>query len=160
MKLKNLLEIDDGRIQRSSDIQVFLEWSRMLTTPRKGFWNKLWGVIKREPYILTNLLRFKCINSKSGSTYSVFIELDPKKTFNELLKSDIRIFCSCSDFKYRSAYYLNSKDNLFKTSSIEDHLGIAITEKPRVVNTTGMCKHLYATVGWMKKNFNKLDLYY
>lgn len=155
-----MLNIDEGRIQRSSSILVKLEWSKMLATPRKGFWNKLWGIIKREPYILTNLLRFSVKNTDSGSVYSIFLELEPKAKFSELINSKVKVFCSCNDFKFRSAYILNKENNLVLFDAIEKHLGIAIKEKPRVVNPSKMCKHIFAVISWIKSNYNKLNLNY
>lgn len=160
MILKELLDIDQGRIERSKDLSVKLEWSKMLINKRKGFISKLIGFIKGEAYITTNLLKFKVINSKSGSSYTCYVELEPKNSFDKLLKTKVKIFCSCNDFKYRAAYYLNKDNNLFKAPIIEEHLGIALTEKPRIIKPTNMCKHMYAVVDYIKSEIKNLQLAY
>lgn len=160
MILKELLDIDPGRIQRSADIKVTLVWNKMLTTKRKGFWNKLWGLIKGQPYIVTNLLKFQTENKLNGSKYTCYIELKPVDNYQKLLKTKVKVFCSCNDFKYRSAYILNKDNNLFLAPVIERHLGIALTEKPKVVNPTKLCKHLFAVISYLKTNLNRIDLTY
>lgn len=160
MILKNLLKIDEGRIDRSRDIKVILSWTRMLTTPRKGFWSKLWGFIKNEPYIITTLLKFECTNVKSGSKYNCYLEMDPVNSRSKLLQAKVKIFCSCNDFKYRSAYILNKENNLFHAPAIDKHLGIALTEAPKIVVTTNICKHLYAVINYVRNNLTTLNLTY
>lgn len=160
MKLEKLLDVDNGRLARSRDIQVKFIWGKMLTTPRKGFWSKLLGIIKNEPYIVTNLAKFKAINKKSGNEYICYLELKPANSYTKLLKSEAKIFCSCNDFKYRSAYVLNKENNLFTAPAINEHLGIAVSEKPRIVIPTPMCKHLVAVVDFLRNNLNKLNLTY
>jgi len=160
MILRDLLDIDQSRIQRSDDIKVSLEWSRMLTTPRKGFFSKLWGKLFNKPYILSNLLKFKATNTKSGNEYICFIELQPTDSYQKLLKTKVKVFCSCNDFKYRAAYVLNKEDNLFLIPATEKHLGIAITEAPRVITPTTLCKHLYAVVDYLKNNLSRISLNY
>jgi len=159
MILQDLLDIDPMRIERSKDMKVTLDWSKILTTPRRGFFSKLWGFLTGNPFIISNLLRF-VVNSPSGSKYTVYVELQPKDTVKKLLKTEVKIFCSCNDFKYRSAYTLGKENNLFLAPSIEKHLGIAITEPPRRVTTTNLCKHLYAVMMYIKSNLNKLNLTY
>lgn len=88
----------------------------------------------------------------------MYLEISPKRSFNKILSSRVKVFCKCDDFKYRAAYILNQDKNLFRAPVIDKHLGIALTEKPRVVKTTTMCKHIYAVIDYVKDNLNKLDL--
>lgn len=158
MKLRELLEIDQERIKRSEDIKVIHEWTNVIQYDRKSLASKIWGFLTWSPKIINKLLRFRVVNKKSGSEYVVYLEISPKRSFNKILSSRVKVFCKCDDFKYRAAYILNQDKNLFRAPVIDKHLGIALTEKPRVVKTTTMCKHIYAVIDYVKDNLNKLDL--
>lgn len=158
MRLKDLLDIDKERINRSADISVDTEYSKILLTKRKGLFSKLAGLLKREPYIATRLVKFTCTNVKSKNTYTCFIEFEVIDDKSKLLKSRVKVFCTCNDFKYRAAYILNKDNNLFVVPSTEKYLGIAMTEPPRLVKPTTLCKHLYAVVDYIQDNLSKLNL--
>ena len=160
MKLYQLLKIDPERIQRSSNIKVELENSSILVEERKGFFNRLWGRLRGKPNVVNNLLKFSCTNVSNDHKYTVYFKIQPQNNYSKLLSSKVEIFCSCNDFKYRSAYRLNKENNLFRVPAIEKYLGIALTVKPTQVQTTPVCKHIYAVSGWLSKNLKELDLSY
>lgn len=161
MKLSELLNIDKGRIERSSNLRVELVWTKMKLSPHKTLWSKLLGFIKRQPHVVTNLLRFKVTNPESKSEYTVFIELDPKDTKDKFLRSTVKLYCSCNDFKYRSAYILNKSGNLVRSPNLDERLTkSALEQPPRLMEPSKMCKHIYAIVGYIQKNWNKLNLEY
>ena len=66
------------------------------------------------------------------------------------------IYCSCADFKYRSAYTLDSRGSLFKTTKISAALGSAVNEAPKKLGTTLLCKHSYAALVWLMNNYRSV----
>ena len=61
----------------------------------------------------------------------------------------------CFDFKFRSAYWLYQKGALFVNNRIRIELGQAITDKPKREPSL-LCKHSYAALLWLVKNYANL----
>lgn len=56
----------------------------------------------------------------------------------------IQYYCECDAFKYFIAYALNTTGNIFKTPTIEQRLGIALKQRPKIRNPKEIrffCKH-------------------
>lgn len=93
------------------------------------------------------------VTSDTGNDHTVFIRLDPDFDLINVNKNRVDIYCDCADFKYRSAYLLNKRNSLFINSSISSALGTAVNEAPKKVTTTILCKHSYAALSWLVKNY-------
>lgn len=144
MKVKHLLLIDKGRIKRSHNyLPVFTNIYYHVQKP-SNFFSKLWGKI-------FGLVVYKVLRFKVGD-YSVFIEVSDKETKKSFLDSEVKLMCTCADFKYRSAYGLNKSGNLFRNKDINEHLGVALTDAP-TIDTTHICKHVYATINELNQNY-------
>lgn len=157
LSIKDLLNIDPGRIDRSNDLKVKLDdvyniireetWLGKLTRFFKG---------KSSP-IFYKILKYK-VKSNSGNEYTTLLKVSPSFDTQKFQYNKVQLFCSCSDFKYRAAYELNKHDNLYKTKVTEDHLGIALKIAPTHVVTTPICKHLYATINYFNSHLSETGL--
>jgi len=104
-------------------------------------------------YVILKLL----VLSDSGKKHSVILRISPEFNINRILSNSIKVYCDCSDFKYRAAYILNEKNGLFLNNRIKINLGSALTEKPKTkTQTTYVCKHVYAAVQWLVSNYSNL----
>lgn len=96
------------------------------------------------------------VTSDTGNKHIVFIRLDPDFDMTNVNGNRVDVYCDCADFKYRSAYLLNKRDSLFKNSSTTAALGSAINEAPKKATTTILCKHSYAALSWLVKNYSNI----
>lgn len=156
LTIGDLMNIDPGRIKRSE----LLENVKLV---------EVYNIL-REESILGKILRFfklktlpifyKVVKynvlSNSGSNYTVFIKVSPGFDVNRFYRNKVQVFCSCADFKYRAAYLLNKHDNVYLNQATKDFLGIALTTAPTRVNTTPICKHVYAAIEQFKLDYKKL----
>ena len=97
--------------------------------------------------------------SDSGSKHTVLIRISPdfNTNYSRLMNNTVQLYCDCSDFKYRSAYILNSRKGLFLNDRIKINLGAALTDKPKTkTQTTYLCKHAYAALQWLVSNYSNL----
>lgn len=158
LTVRELFNIDSGRIERSKSQNVKLV--------------KTFHILKKESFVdkLLKLLGFKYslvyyklfkfdVTSDSGNTYTVFIRCSPGFDKN-LLNNKLQVFCSCSDFMYRSAWNLNRSDNLYKNKNIEKYLAEALKIRPTTVpgGTTPICKHVYAVLQVFRLNLKAYGL--
>lgn len=159
MKVKDILDIDEGRLSRAKDIQVtLLKTYPLYSEPSNKIIKWLRRLFQR-PYIITYAYLFQTVNVKSSSTYKVIIEIGPQNDYRRVLNSEAKIYCQCADFKFRSAWVLNHTDNLFLNKNIETELSVALDQKPtNMNNTTTSCKHIVAAFGYIKRNFKDLNL--
>lgn len=101
-------------------------------------------------------LTFKfSVTSGTGNTYTVLIRTNPDFSLKSWTSGKVKIYCSCADFKYRSAYKLNKHGSLFKTPSIESSLGMALSDQPKR-GTTLLCKHSFAALQWLVMNWSNV----
>lgn len=95
------------------------------------------------------------VTSGTGSNHKVVIKMqyDP---FGYLMSSGgAEVYCDCKDFMFRSAYFLNQRDSLFKNASSLSKLGIAIGQAPKNLNPI-ICKHALAAIGYVMSNYSIL----
>jgi len=145
--IKDLLDIDESRISRSKHLKVRL----VVAVP---FWEKekLSTQPKSKPK-LVYYVNFKYkVKSDSGKEYTVFIKVSPNFNINKFLKNKVQIFCQCPDFMYRAAYNLSKDDNVFLNEKTTKHLEDALTTPSKKIDTTNLCKHLYAAIIYFKNN--------
>lgn len=76
------------------------------------------------------------INKKSAKAYNIEILMDEEML---TLDSNVKVSCSCHDFKFRWAYVLYKQDALLKPNEY-------VLEPPKVTNpdhNINACKHLH-----------------
>lgn len=157
LTIGDLMNIDDGRINRSKNLKVKLD-SITNVLKEESWLDKLFKLFRRGPkYIFYKVLKYK-VKSDSGNEYTVFIKVSPSFNERRFMANKVQVFCSCPDFMYRAAYELNKTGNLFLNKSTTDHLGIALTTPPTRINPTPICKHIYAVMDDFIKNYRKYGL--
>ena len=93
------------------------------------------SMVVRKGLILKNKLNAVVVNKKSGTGYTVKVEMD-----TETLQpnSQIRCNCSCDDFQFRWAWVLDQRGALLDRSHF-------VLTPPNVTNPQyklGACKHI------------------
>lgn len=151
LTVKDLLKIDEGRIDRSKQLYKvkFIDDYDILDVEevKSKIHNSSIKSKKKPQSILHKIFKYQ-VDSNSGNKYKVFIEVPPSFSFNrsKFLQNKVRVFCNCADFKYRAAYNLSKKDNVCIFEDAEKHLGVALTEPPTKIIPTNICKHLYSAL--------------
>ena len=79
------------------------------------------------------------INKKSGQAYNITILMDTKEMS---VKSKLKVKCSCSDFKFRWAYVLSTKDALLSPGEFQ----LTPPVKTNPDNVMNACKHIHAFI--------------
>jgi hypothetical protein len=157
LTIKDLLDIDENRIDRSKSLKVRLDQVYYITDKPDRF-NQLLNYFTNKPKeIYYEIHKYK-IKSDSGNEYEIFIKLSPSFSYNKFLKNRIQVFCSCHDFKYRVAYDLSQLENVYVNKDITRHLGDALKIPPTAITSTNTCKHLYAVIIYFKNNIKKYNL--
>lgn len=152
-----LMNVDPGRQFRAQMCSVSLQKiyhevrNETLLEKIKAFF--LGNSSIKAYYIIMKL----SVLSDSGSKHTVLLRVSPDFNTSRLMSNTVKIYCDCSDFKYRSAYILNNKGGLFLNDRIKINLGAALTDKPKTkTQTTYLCKHAYAALQWMVSNYSNL----
>lgn len=155
--IKDLLDIDEGRIDRSKNLKVKLE--EIYNTVKEDNWfNKFINFFWNKPKLIYyKIFKYKVI-SDSGMKYTVFIKVSPSFEVNKFLSNKVQVFCQCHDFKFRAAYGLSKIENVYLNKTTIEHLGEALKVAPTQVTTTNICKHLYAVIVHFKNNIRNYDL--
>lgn len=155
--LRELSNVDQGRQERSSYLDVSLE-KVYHKVKRESIWDRIKSFFKRDKTSINMyyvILKFSVL-SNSGNKYNVLIEFQPNPDLNSLMDNKVRIYCNCPSFKFHSAYLLNKRDNLYRSSKTDVQLGQALTDAPdtRRTHVSTICKHAYACIRWMNDNIN------
>jgi len=157
LTIGDLIEIDNQRKDRSRNLKVKYETTYTIAK-EMNFFGKLLNFFRRGPKtFISKLIRYTVV-SDSGSNYTVFVRVYPGFNEKKFLSNKVEVFCSCPDFMYRAAYNLNKSDNLVKIPATIDHLGEALKVAPTVVETTHICKHVYAVIEHLKTHLKDLEL--
>lgn len=154
--LGELMQIDQGRQQRAAgcsvslvDTFVSIKEEGLLAKFRKLFTNNTIKV-----YYITLKLN---VVSGTGGSHTVFIQLEPDFSLGNWPNNQVRIFCDCPDFKFRSAYILDKRDSLFANDRIKILLGQSLTDAPsKNARTSTLCKHSYAAITWLLQNYRAI----
>lgn len=152
-----LMNIDSGRIGRAGSCAASLQKVYHLVKP-EGVLAKFKSFFSNSPSIKVYhiVLKFK-VNSEKGHDHVVFIELYPDFSLSNWQNNRVKIYCDCSDFKYRSAYILSHRNSLFLTQRSSIELGPAVNNAPKKgAKTTTLCKHSYAALTWLMNNYSTL----
>lgn len=159
LTLREMINVDEGRKERSLSLSVTLDkiYHRV---KRETVWDKIKSIFKRSNTSINMyyvVLKFK-VDSPSGNEYSVLVEFQPNPNLNSLMNNKIRVYCNCPSFKYQSAYYLNKRGNLYRSSLIDSDLGKALTEAPdpKKTHVSPCCKHVLACINWIDENIDYL----
>ena len=97
------------------------------------------------------------VKSDSGHNHSVYIRVSPDFNLTQWKTNKVRIYCSCPDFKYRSAYVLALHNSLFLTPKLQTALGPAASVAPKGKHPTSLlCKHAYAALNYLVMNYSSL----
>lgn len=146
LTLDDLRQIDAGRIARSEDIDI-QKRERFIVNENPSVFKKLLRFITRKPVVITScVMKYSVYNRKEKTHYEVILKCPLHIDKNSVLNQFVQIYCSCPDFKYRAAWLLNSKGNLFLNDRIRNALGIAVDTQPMKVRPTIACKHCYACI--------------
>jgi len=160
LTLEDLKDIDSGRIQRSKDLRI-KKVDQYLVTDKPDtllgtIYRKFLEVIAKKPFeVLSKVLKYEIVNTKNNNSHIVIIKVPMHVDEKKLMKQKVKIYCDCSDFMYRCAWVLNNHNNLFLNSRIKDALGIAISTQPMKVKPTVACKHAYAAIEDLIKNYRQ-----
>ena len=155
LTVEDLLDIDEGRVRRSENLGGIRLIKTLYATVEDTWFSKFTNFFRNKPREFYYFVDKYKIQSDSGKEYVTFIKVSPSFEFNKFLSNKVHVFCSCPDFKFRAAYNLSKKENVFLNKGTIEHLGKALTEPPTKVVPTNICKHLYATIHHFKKNINK-----
>lgn len=153
----DIMNIDAGRQTKAAQCQVNLiktfhelKPETLIDRFRSTFLGK--SIIKSY-YVI---FKFS-ITSDTGNAHTVFIKVNPDFDLQDWDKNKVKVYCDCADFKYRSAYELNKHSSLFLTDKIKLALGSAITDAPKgKIGTTLLCKHTFAALSWLVKNYTNI----
>ena len=156
--LGELMNVDQGRAERSKDIRVSLvkvyhelEKESIIDKFKSMFTGKT-GLLM---YYL--IFKFEATSGTSGNKHTVFIRLSPDFDLNQWQQNKVKVYCDCKDFQFRSAYMLKKNNTLFLTDRIKIALGQALTTAPKEkTKTTTLCKHVVACVQYLIKNYGNI----
>ena len=159
LTIKDILDIDKRRIDRSKDLKVRLIENYHIQKEETWF-NKFINFFKNKPKLAYyEVFKYK-VNSEStvGKDYVVCIRVYPSFDADKFLMNKVKVYCQCPDFMYRAAYGLFKKSNIYINKKIKKSLGDALKVPPTDVTTTNSCKHLYAALSYFKLNLKKYNL--
>lgn len=151
-----LMSIDATRQQKAASCNVILDGT-FHELKQEGLIDKFKSKFLNIPTINTYylILQFKVI-SDTGNSHKVFIRLDPDFTLKNWSSNRVKIYCDCKDFKFRSAYTLEKRGSLFRTSKINMQLGSSLTDAPKKHKTSLLCKHAFAALSWLMNNYSSI----
>ena len=150
-----LMKIDQGRQDRSiaysvSLVKVYHELRK------KSVLEKFKAFIGGKSLVNSYNIIFKfSVTSGKGHTYVVLIKTNPDFDLTKWETNPCMIYCSCPDFKFRSAYILNQRGGLLVNEKIKVELGQALSDKPKRTPSL-LCKHSYAALSWLVDNYDTL----
>jgi len=155
MTIGELMRVDAGRAEKASgcDVQLvktFHEIKQKSLLDRFKSWFGGKGVLKSYHVIFKFI-----VTSTSGKPYTVLIRTNPDFDLVNWEDNECKVYCSCLDFKFRSAYVLYQKGALLVNNRIRLELGQAITDKPKKTPSL-LCKHSYAALQWLIRNYSNV----
>lgn len=151
--IKKILETDKGRTDRSHQCFPSVVGIHTVIEKEIPFLKRLLMWFKRERVYFYKVIVFKV----APTDRTVVIQLCPNFSFSRFINQKIKIYCSCEDFLYRSAYFNAESDSLFVNASNRDKLQYAIDNHPEIDVTTS-CKHVLACVRYIYTNYEKMKL--
>lgn len=158
--LSDIMKVDQGRQQKASGCQVFLEDS-YLDLEKEKILDKFKRFFIRSKSMMNTvyvIFKFKVI-SETGHSYNILLrtQYDPSGVLG--MGNTVQIYCPCPDFKFKSAWTLSQHKSLFRNSRVDLELGPAITNAPKKQPQTVLCKHAYSVVMDLVRNYNNYMKY-
>lgn len=153
--LGELMNIDEDRQRKSYDYSVKLVKTYHQVKP-ESLLSKFKSFFLGNNTALMYYVIFKLsvTSNSSGKSYEVIIRTDPDYDLNNWMNNRVKIYCSCPDFKYRSAYVLEKRNSLFTNDRIKTALGSAMVDAPKGKHRTSLlCKHAFAALSWLLDNY-------
>lgn len=163
LTLNDLINIDPGRLDRSN--YLLPQFDKVYHVVKKEtLWERVRRFFLRKDNYTINMyyLVFAYnVSSPNGAVHRVFIEIQPNSNRSSFFDNVAKVYCDCADFKYRFAWLLNKRGNLFKNKRIELELGIALQQEPTEktkLRSSGshICKHCYAAVNHLASNYDQI----
>ena len=155
MTLGNLMNIDSGRQNKAASCTVELlktyhelNIESIPDTIKSNFGNH--NMIQVYQIVLKLL-----VTSDTNKKHIVFIKTNPDYDLINWENNTAEVYCDCEDFKYRSAYILESNNALFENDKTKLLLGPALTTPPKRT-TNLLCKHAFAAVNWFIENYSNI----
>lgn len=162
LTLNDLVQIDAGRMDRAAYLIPTLDKVYHIVR-KETIWDKVKKFFQRGNTSINMYYTVFAYNvsSPSGGVYRVLIEIQPNFNRAAFFDNVARVYCNCADFKFRYAWELNKRKNLFRNSRISQELGIALQQEPtdKTKNSSGgshMCKHVYAAVKHLADNYDQI----
>lgn len=151
-----LMNIDQGRQGRANNCSVSLV-DTFFTLKEEGITAKFAQLFSGNTLKVCYLTLKLKVLSDTGNPHFVFIQLEPDFSRTDWANNQVRVYCDCADFKFRSAYILDKRDSLFVNDWVKLGLGQALTDKPNgKKGVTTLCKHSFAALQWLMSNYQNL----
>lgn len=153
--LSDITKVDQGRQQKSSGCQVYLQGSYIDLEKETILdkWKRFFVRSKTTMNTIYVVFKFTVI-SETGHSYDILLrtQYDPQGVLG--MSNTVQIYCPCPDFKFKSAWTLSQHKALFRNSRVDLNLGPAITNAPKRQPQTLLCKHAYAAVMELARNYS------
>lgn len=151
-----LMSIDEQRTARASGCSVSLA-DVFFTLKEESLSAKIRQFFRSDIIKVFYITLKLKVQSNTGNTHYVFIQLEPDFSLKNWGSNQVRIYCDCADFKYRSSYVLSKRDSLFNNDRIKTVLGQALSDAPKgKAGVTTLCKHAYAALSWVMSNYQAI----
>lgn len=152
--ISDIMRVDPARQQKAYGCQAYLQGS-FLDIEKEKILDKFKRFFIRSKAVMNTLyviFKFGVI-SETGHSYEVIIrtQYDPQGALG--MNNLVQIYCSCPDFKFKSAFTLNQHRALFRNSRINLELGPATTNAPIRAPKTILCKHAYSALLNLAQNY-------
>ena len=148
-----LMNIDAGRQERANSCQVKLvkTYHELKKESVLDKFRSLFG----QPIVRMYYVIFKFeVTSNTGNSHIVIIKVNPDFNLNDWGNNKVKVYCSCPDFKYRSAYLLEKHNSLFINDKTKLALSESMLNAPKsTTKTTLLCKHSFAALNWLIQNY-------
>ena len=108
--------------------------------------------------VVFTLLKFNCYNKITFNNEEVLIELPyyDKLDLSKLINSEIKIYCTCEDFRIRLLRVLNNNNNLVITDNVINEIK-SINDKVVINDKVGLLdKYSYSSLTYLVKNYNTI----
>jgi len=148
-----ILRTNYKRRQKAKDMQVSLK-DRSYYLKQLSLAQHIIGFFRKKKVNTVFLLaEFEVLNLTNHRKKKVYIDIPYSRLMTEkkVKESNMKVYCSCEDFKYRFAYWLNQDKNCIRDTAIDEHLGIALTQKPVITSEAMFCKHIIGVVEYIPR---------
>ena len=156
LSLGEIMNIDTGRQERAKECVVKLVQT-FHVLKEESLLSKFKSIFLNKPTLQMYYLVFKFEVKSSNSTYVVYIMTNPDYDILNWRDNQVKVYCDCKDFMFRSAYLLDKNNTLFINDHIKTSLGQALTTAPKEgTKTTLLCKHSFAAISWLVSNYGSV----